>query len=144
MTLGKTVLGIRPLGSLKKAQLVKGLRNMENEKIKSLTRSQWALHQKALPPPTMMWWRVSSWVHDPLGACVTYQHIKSKRENILISNKNILKRRRVSPEYTGSIHQGQKQIKCIKYKSPWNHGMKKKNKSLTLQPNPKESWGRRV
>ena len=32
----------------------------------------------------------------------------------LISNKNILKRRRVSPEYTGSIHQGQKQIKCIK------------------------------
>ena len=35
-----------------------------------------------------------------------------------ISNKNILKRRRVSPEYAGSIHQGQKQIKCIKYKSP--------------------------
>ena len=31
-----------------------------------------------------------------------------------ISNKNILKRRRVSPEYAGSIHQGQKQIKCIK------------------------------
>ena len=40
MTLGKTVLGIRPLGSLKKAQLVKGLRNVENEKIKSLTGSQ--------------------------------------------------------------------------------------------------------
>ena len=36
----------------------------------------------------------------------------------LISNKSILKRKRVSPEYTGSIHQGQKQIKCIKYKSP--------------------------
>ena len=35
----------------------------------------------------------------------------------IISNKNILKRRRVSPEYAGSIHQGQKQIKCIKYKS---------------------------
>jgi len=31
----------------------------------------------------------------------------------------------VSPEYTESIHLGQKQIKCIKYKSPWNHGMKK-------------------
>ena len=45
-----------------------------------------------------------------------------------ISNKDILKRRRVSPEYTGSIHQGKKQIKCIKYKSPWNHGLKKKNK----------------
>ena len=35
-----------------------------------------------------------------------------------ISNKNILKRRGVSPEYKESIHQGQKQIKCIKYKSP--------------------------
>ena len=34
----------------------------------------------------------------------------------LISNKNTLKRRRVSPEYAGSIRQGQKQIKCIKYK----------------------------
>ena len=36
----------------------------------------------------------------------------------LISNKNILKRRRVSPENTRSIRQGQKQIKCIKYKRP--------------------------
>ena len=35
-----------------------------------------------------------------------------------ISNKNILKRRGVLLEYTGSIHQGQKQIKCIKYKGP--------------------------
>ena len=36
----------------------------------------------------------------------------------LISNKNILKRKGGSPEYIGSIYQGQKQIKCIKYKSP--------------------------
>ena len=45
----------------------------------------------------------------------------------------------MSPEYTGSIHQGQKQIKCIKYKSPGNHGPKKENESLALQPNPEES-----
>ena len=44
----------------------------------------------------------------------------------------------MSPEYR-SKHQEQKQIKCIKYKSPWNYGPKKKNESLTLQPNPKES-----
>ena len=57
----------------------------------------------------------------------------------LINNKNILIRRRGSPKYTRSIHQGQKQIKRIKYKSPRNHGLKKKNESLTLQPNPEES-----
>ena len=51
----------------------------------------------------------------------------------LISNKNILKRRGESLEYTGSIHQGQIQIKCIKYKSPWNHRLKKKNESQTLK-----------
>ena len=44
----------------------------------------------------------------------------------------------MSPEYR-SKHQEQKQIKCIKYKSPWNYGPKKKNESLTPQPNPKES-----
>ena len=41
--------------------------------------------------------------------------------------KNILKfyKKKESPKYTGSIHQGQGTIKHINYKSPLNHEVKK-------------------
>ena len=37
----------------------------------------------------------------------------------------------MSPEYTGSIHQGQKQIKCKKYMKSWTEEKEQKPNTVT-------------